>query len=288
MKDLDWVILKVLYEKKSITKAAEALYLTQSALTKRIKAIEAEWQIEIVKRSSKGVIFTEEGRYLAQKANVMLDFLEEIKAHFHSNGISKELLKIGVPNSFARLHMPRLLSEYMIEYNRIQFKTVPNSSDIIIQQITDGSIDIAIVCGDYPYLGEKIRLFDEELYIVTPKGMALDQIEYMPLIESYLNPMVKKLVDQWWKNHFGNMPHEAHFVPYSDIAIEMVDNGLGICFLFGDRWNYNRNKLQLLPVCDKNDRHIARSVWMMISEKCFKSPDIMDFVTFVEKYYRVN
>ena len=52
MKDIDWKILAVLAEKRSITKAADALYMTQSALTKRLKSIEAEWNVEIVKRSS--------------------------------------------------------------------------------------------------------------------------------------------------------------------------------------------------------------------------------------------
>lgn len=288
MKDLDWKILKILYEKKSMTKAADALYLTQSALTKRIKLIEEEWEIEVVKRSSKGVIFTEEGTYLAKKAGIMLDFLDEIKEHFAENRTSKELLKIGVPNSFARLHMSKLLKGYMNEYNRIQFKTIPNSSDIVIQQITDGTVDIGIVCGDYPYLGEKVRLFGEELFAVTPVGMKVDDLEGMPLIESYLNPMVKKIIDQWWKGQFGSMPHEAHFVPYADIAIEMVENGLGTCFVFGENWKINPEKSQMIPIYDRNGNQVSRDVWMMLSEKCFKSPDIMDFVTFVENYYQVN
>ena len=75
MKDIDWKILTVLYEKRSMTKAAETLYMTQSALTKRIKAMETEWNIEIVRRSSKGVEFTEDGHYLVKKASIMLDFL---------------------------------------------------------------------------------------------------------------------------------------------------------------------------------------------------------------------
>lgn len=261
------------------------MYMTQPTLTKRIRAIEEEWGVEIVKRSSRGVIFTEEGEYLVRKSNIMIDFLKEIQDHFSDRKSAKELLKIGVPNSFARLHMPKLLKKYIDTYNRLQIKTLSNSSDIIIRQLTDGTVDIGIICGDYPYLGEQVCLFEEELFIVTPKGMCLDDIEKMPLIESFLNPMVKLMVDQWWKSHFGSMPHEAHHVPYADIAIEMVMNGLGIAFLFGRDWEVDESRLQLIPVYDRQGKQVCRKVWMMISENCYRSKDIMDFVTFVEKMY---
>ena len=51
MKELDWKILIVLYEKRSISKTAEALYLTQSAVTKRLKNIETEWGINVDRKS---------------------------------------------------------------------------------------------------------------------------------------------------------------------------------------------------------------------------------------------
>ena len=60
MKNIDWKILKVLYEKRSITKAAESLFMTQSALTKRLQSIENEWGRRIVERTSRGVIFTDD------------------------------------------------------------------------------------------------------------------------------------------------------------------------------------------------------------------------------------
>ncbi|MGN0266676.1 MAG: LysR family transcriptional regulator [Lachnospiraceae bacterium] len=288
MKDSDWRLLIVLHEKRSMTKAAEALYMTQSALTKRIRAIEDEWHVEIVKRSSQGVLFTEEGQYLVRKANIMVDFLKEIEQHFSERNTSKELLKIGVPNSFSRLHMPALLREYMDRYNRIHIKTVANSSDAIIQQLTDGTVDIGIICGDYPYIGEKICLFEEELYVITQRDQKLDDIAHMPLIESYFNPMVKLTVYQWWKNQFGNLPGDTHRVPYADIAIEMVENGLGNTYLFGSVWKINEEKLQRIPIYDKNNQPVKRKVWMMISEKCFHSQDIMDFISLVEEYYHVN
>lgn len=288
MKEIDWKILTVLYEKKSMTKAADALFMTQSALTKRVRAIEEEWDIEIVKRSSQGVLFTGDGRYLMNKAHIMLDFLKEIENHFAENKTMKELLKIGVPNSFARLHMPHLLGEYVTGEDKIQVKTVPNSSDVIIRQLTDGSIDIGILCGDYPYLGEKVCLFHEEMYMIAPKGMRMEDIGDLPLIVSNFNSLVKLMVDQWWKLHFGIIPQEAYRVPYADIAIEMVESGLGVTFVFGSRWKVNEEKLQKMPVYDRKGDAVSRNVWMMISDPCFRNQDIMDFIRFVEKYYQVD
>ena len=218
----------------------------------------------------------------------MLDFLQEIGDHFAERNDTQELLKIGVPNSFARLHMPKVFKAYKERYDRLKIITVSNSSDALMQQLLDGTVDIGIICGDFPYLGEKTCLFEDELYVVTQKGMKLDDIGQQPLIKSYLNPMVGMLVNQWWKNHFGNPPHEAYRVRYADIAIEMVENGLGITFLFGDKWKVNQDEVQMIPIYDHNGEPIKRKVWMMLSERCFRSQDIMDFVSLVEEYYHVN
>lgn len=288
MKEIDWKILTVLYEKKSMTKAAEELFMTQSALTKRVRSIEEEWNIEVVKRSNQGVLFTEEGKYLVKRANIMLDFLKEIEEHFRGKSRSRELLKIGVPNSFARIHMPQLLKEYLSSENRLQIRTIPNPSDVIIQQLTAGSIDMGIVCGDYPYIGEKMCLMDETMYIVTPKGMRLEEVEHQTLIESYYNPLVKLMVNQWWQSHFGVSVRDSYAVPYADIAIEMVEKGIGVTFVFGSSWKIDEEKLQRIPVYDTKGELVSRKVWMMVSDRCFQNGDIMDFISFVEGYYGIN
>ncbi|MGL6201520.1 MAG: LysR family transcriptional regulator [Lachnospiraceae bacterium] len=286
MNDIDWRILAVLYEKKSITKAAEVLFITQSALTKRLRSIENEWNTEIVKRTSKGVVFTDHGKYLVKRARIILDVHAEIKDHFEEQGEVKELIKIGVPNSYARLHFPKLLKEYIGQHDQLYFKTIPNSSDVIVRQVIDETLDIGIVCGDYSFAGENMLLFKEELFVIAPMGTKLDEIEQMPLIESYYNPLVKSIVDQWWKRYFGSMPHGAHKVPYAEIAIEMVENGLGASFLFGNDWHWNAEKVQLIPIYDDTGQPIARNVWMLISNRCFRSQAIADFVTFAENFYQ--
>ena len=182
MKNIDWKILKVLYEKRSITKAADALFMTQSALTKRLQSIESEWGRQLVERTSRGVTFTEDGKYLVQKANIMLDFLQEIGDHFADRHTKMESLKLGVPNSFAKRHLPKLLAAYQKSGANLYIKTISNSSDVILKDLIDDTIDIGLVCGDFPYFGDQVCLFQEELYIVAPKTATMDSIEHMPLL----------------------------------------------------------------------------------------------------------
>ncbi len=74
MKDSDWEILYALYKKPNITKVANMLFMTQPSLTKRLQQMEKEFDVTIVDRTPKGLVFTKEGTYLAKQAGYYLEF----------------------------------------------------------------------------------------------------------------------------------------------------------------------------------------------------------------------
>ena len=61
MDEKDFELLEVLDETRNITHAADKLYMTQSALSKRIKSMEQELGVEILLRSRQGIRFTPAG-----------------------------------------------------------------------------------------------------------------------------------------------------------------------------------------------------------------------------------
>jgi len=71
MNERDWELLRVLYEVKSITRAADRLFITQPALSIRLKNIESYFNTTLVIRNKKGIQFTSEGEFLAKKASFM-------------------------------------------------------------------------------------------------------------------------------------------------------------------------------------------------------------------------
>lgn len=62
MKDTDWNLIRELYKTRSITRTAEELYISQPALTKRLRVIEKELDVIIAERTSQGLQFTAAGR----------------------------------------------------------------------------------------------------------------------------------------------------------------------------------------------------------------------------------
>lgn len=57
MDERDWQIISLLYKNKNITKTANNLYISQPALTGRIKQIEQDLGVSILTRSNRGVEF---------------------------------------------------------------------------------------------------------------------------------------------------------------------------------------------------------------------------------------
>ena len=124
-------IVKSIVEKyKNITKTANTLFISQPALTARIKQIENELDVKLLQRSNKGVSFTSYGEYTAQFAIQHLKEFNNFKQNLHTFG--KEVsgtLKIAVSSIIGRYYLPSLLESFHTAYPKIRFEltTIPSS-----------------------------------------------------------------------------------------------------------------------------------------------------------------
>lgn len=82
---------------RSITQAAENLYMAQPNLSKAIKELENTLGITIFKRTSKGVIPTEQGMTFLEYAKQVLIQIDNMEAIHSPNKIQKQKMKISIP-----------------------------------------------------------------------------------------------------------------------------------------------------------------------------------------------
>ena len=142
MRDTDWIILDELHKNPNITKVAAKLYITQPTLTKRLQAMEEEFQVRIVNRSTKGVEFTPEGEFLAGRARIFLSFMKETVRGvdaFKTSGCGT--VRLASSFTFSRRQLAEILMAYKSEHPNISFEIQNLRSYELTRLVEEGGAD---------------------------------------------------------------------------------------------------------------------------------------------------
>src|SRR5690625_4208422 len=166
----DWKIISTLHKYKNITKTAGHLYISQPALTARIKKIEQHFDIVLVLRHRRGVEFTADGEYLVKWAHTFIKQNEQIYDHLHN--MRDEVtgtLKIGVTKYLAKYKMPKILLQFKKMYPLVEFQVKTGWSIDIYRLVLNQDVHVGFIRGDYPWRGVKELLFEESLCVAYTK-----------------------------------------------------------------------------------------------------------------------
>ncbi|MDX3773513.1 LysR family transcriptional regulator [Chromatiaceae bacterium AAb-1] len=146
MKELkDLVIFVSLYETGSFTLAAQRLYMTKAAISKRIAALEDHLGLQLVKRTTRSISFTPEGEsfYVAAK-RIDHEYNETIAAIKSESSDADGLLRVGGPLSFGRLSLEPVLISFINKYQKIHVQLI--LSDKFSNVVSEG-LDLVIRLG---------------------------------------------------------------------------------------------------------------------------------------------
>jgi len=166
--------LRIFYcaaREKNLTKAAEALFVTQPAVTMQIKALEQYLEVALFRKRGKFLELTEEGSVLFKYAEKIFGVVEEMEHAFKGFAtLARGSLKIGTTRSFARHLMPGLLSRYQEEFPGIKVSLEVGSSSEIAEGVANFKVDLGII-GRIPLPG-KIKVIpykpEEFCLVVSP------------------------------------------------------------------------------------------------------------------------
>ncbi len=100
-------------ENNSFTEAAERCYISQSAISQQISALEAELQVKLYKRNGRKFTLTPAGEYLYKRGKKILAEIDEIKKEVSRIGSDDELnLSIGYLASYDGAELPQAIAEF--------------------------------------------------------------------------------------------------------------------------------------------------------------------------------
>lgn len=264
MRDQDWKIIASLHTTKSISKTAGLLFITQSALSKRIQLIEQELNTTLFIRTSKGVIFTPEGEFVALRALTILEALEDIQ-HNLENFSKGECgtLHIGAPNSYTRFVLPTVIRDYSTQYPNVKINITTALSDHVIQLTENRSVQIGFARCAVPASLRKILLSEDQIYIVSHNPIDLTELPKLPQIEYVKEPSIIQATQQWWYQHYDKKPNIRMKVNHGDTCLAMIRHDLGYGIISDSRFFRDNPDLFTSPMVNKDGTAFTRKTWLV-------------------------
>lgn len=133
----------------SVTAAANAVELSQSAMSNAIAELEKSLGVQLlVRQPARGMFLTTAGEILVSRAGRLLEDAEEIAAQVRaSNMLLRGPLNIGCYASFVPTVMPAVLAEYMGSYPDVDVRLREGSENQLIDWLRAGECDLAVTYG---------------------------------------------------------------------------------------------------------------------------------------------
>lgn len=156
-------------EKKSFSKAAKELYLTQPTISAHISSLEKELNARLFVRNTKEVKLSVEGKKLYECAKKMVDLEREIEDIFFCEEKRKNYITISASTIPAQYLLPKILAKFSDKYPKEQFEIKETDSAHVVEQVIDRKTDIGFTgtmldkkqCRYLPF-------YEDELIIITP------------------------------------------------------------------------------------------------------------------------
>ena len=156
---------------RSFTKAAEELFLAQSAISQQISRLEAEIGIQIFRRSSRSVELTEEGKVILDHARRVLAEVDDMQGQMEAlTGVMRGTVRIGGIYPFGPYDLYGVLADYHERYPGVAIHMVEDTQDAMLTMLRSDELDCAFASVDPDTIGSEFAgtlLWEEEFVVIA-------------------------------------------------------------------------------------------------------------------------
>ncbi len=153
----------------NFTRAAEALHVSQPALSQQIKQLELSMGVPLFDRSGRGVVPTDAGRVYLEHARRSLRELDAgRRAVMDVSDLSRGQLRLGVTPTFSEYLVAPLIDSFSARHPGVAISLTEMSLEQIVDALARDALDVAIgFTGEHGLEIDAQPLFEEKLCLVT-------------------------------------------------------------------------------------------------------------------------
>ncbi len=208
-------VLIALSQSESISKAAESLGVTQSAVSQTLKTLEQKVGFILLARHGKNVTLTDAGRRLAKVAKSYLKRVDDVieQIHQEANTVSGTL-HVGTLAGLGKSWISAQIIDYLALHPELEVKISMDFPENLNRRFERGDVD-CLILPDYqvPAWAQSWVLHEEHStlvfpdhkdYKITDKTSLKELLEFPVLMFEENDP----LFFRWCREHFGALPRQ--------------------------------------------------------------------------------
>lgn len=206
----DQVFLAVA-ENMSITKAADKLFISQPAVTKHIKELEAKLKITLFQREGNKLVLTKAGKITLFHLKKIREQYEELS--FEISGLNEEFegrLRISASYTISQYIIADVIADFNKRYTNIKICLSEGNADETLMKLKQNDADLALVGNATSDNNIKyIDFYDEEIVVVTGinssyammKSIKLDDLATIPIVLQEKGSGIIEVMQQFFEKN---------------------------------------------------------------------------------------
>lgn len=218
-------------------RAADSLHLTQPAVSRHIAELESELEVKLFDRNTREVVPTEAGRYLHSAIERVLDELEGVLAHVHSENKRRhgKVRVASVPTLSATL-MPSCIAACAERYPQLTVQLHDQVQTLVLESVRGGEVDFGVTVEP-----ADAEAFDSETIMHDPfvlvcrrdhvlaarAQVAWKKLKGQPLVLLDYASGSRRLIDRQLSHHAIDAL-VVQQTGHTHTAFSMVEAGLGV------------------------------------------------------------
>jgi DNA-binding transcriptional LysR family regulator len=179
-------------ERQHLTRAAQAIGLTPSAVSASIKALETFYNVELFERVGRRIELTQEGRIFLVEAKATLVRARSAKLVLSElGGLERGALEVHASQTVASYWLPARLMQFHEAHRHVEIKLTVANTRLVAQAVLDGAAEVGFIEGalDMPALSQ-LPVARDELVVVVPS--------YHPLVRDKHVTLTKLINEVSW------------------------------------------------------------------------------------------
>lgn len=239
---------------RSVSQAAQRLYISQPSLSNAIKELEREFAVTLFYRRYNGMFLTPDGTKLYNSVKDLLSRYDEVEQMLHRMGTNTKQLRLGIPPMISSFIFADLYKGFVMKHPDVDLTITEKGRYDLLEKLNDGLLDIVLLPHSKPFdsslsvqrIGslEIVCCVNRTDPLAANRTVTAEQLASHPLTLFSDTFFQTKTIKDWFANA-GIEPTVSLQTEQFSTAQSMIENGLTVGFMFK---NLAEKKPSLQPI----------------------------------------